>query len=153
MAEYQARILWRRNNEKFVDNRYSRGHLWEFDGGATVPASASPQVVPVPMAVEAHVDPEEAFVASLTSCHMLVFLSMAAKEGWVVDEYVDHAAGVMGENEEGRVAMTAVTLRPSVTFAGEQQPGREVLEQLHHSSHQECFIANSVKTRVVIEMA
>ena len=152
MAEYRARILWRRNNERFVDNRYSRGHSWEFDGGATVPASASPQVVPVPMAVEANVDPEEAFVASLSSCHMLFFLSMAAGEGWVVEEYVDDAVGIMEKNAEGKTAMTTVTLRPRVAFVGEKQPTQAALEQLHHASHEECFIANSVKTRVITQV-
>jgi organic hydroperoxide reductase OsmC/OhrA len=153
MAEYQATIDWERNGAEFVDNRYSRGHLWEFDGGVRVPASASPHVVPHPYSVAAAVDPEEAFVAALSSCHMLWFLSIAAKRGFVVDRYRDTAVGTMGRDGEGRLAMLDVTLRPSVTFSGTKQPSAAEVDALHHAAHAECFIASSVKTRVHCEPA
>jgi len=148
MAEYGATVIWWRESAAFTDGRYSRGHVWQFDGGIEVPASASPHVVPVPMSVEAAIDPEEAFVAALASCHMLWFLSLAAKEGYVVESYRDEALSIMGRNEEGKPAMTEVTLRPAVVFASEQRPTPEQLQHLHHQAHELCFIANSVKTTV-----
>jgi organic hydroperoxide reductase OsmC/OhrA len=151
MAQYNAEILWQRGDQNFLDNRYSRGHRWSFDGGVTVPASSSPQVVPLPWSDEQAVDPEEAFVASLSSCHMLWFLSVAAKHGFQVDRYPDQAQGVMGKNAEGRVAMTEVLLRPRVSFGGALQPNAEQLDELHHQAHEACFIANSVKTEVRCE--
>lgn len=154
MAEYYARVSWsREDGEMFVDNEYSRGHEWIFDGGVTVLASSSPHVVPLPYSIEAHVDPEEAFVASLSSCHMLFFLSIAAKKKFVVDQYIDNAVGVMGKNCDGKVSVTKVTLRPEVMFAGGTQPSVEQLEEMHHRSHEQCFIANSVRTDVAIEVA
>lgn len=152
MAEYLATVTWKRNGETFSDNRFSRGHLWTFDGGAEVPASASPHVVPSPMSVEANVDPEEAFVAALSSCHMLFFLHLAADRKFVVDEYVDNAVGIMAKNEEGKMAMTRVTLRPKVSFSGTSTPSSNEIEKLHHRSHELCFIANSVKTKVETEI-
>lgn len=151
MAQYNAEILWQRGDQNFLDNRYSRGHRWSFDGGVTVPASSSPHVVPLPWSDEQAVDPEEAFVASLSSCHMLWFLSVAAKQGFQVDRYQDQALGVMGKNAEGRVAMTEVLLRPRVSFGGVRQPSNEQLHELHHQAHEACFIANSVKTEVRCE--
>ena len=115
-----------------------------------MPASSSPHVVPLPYSVEENVDPEEAFVAALSSCHMLFFLSIAAKRRYVVDSYTDPALGVMAENEEGRVAMTRVTLSPQVVFSGERQPTQEDIDKMHHQSHELCFIANSEKTEVVV---
>jgi organic hydroperoxide reductase OsmC/OhrA len=154
MSEHKAIVTWSRGiDEKFLDNAYSRGHEWRFDGGTVVPASSSPQVVPLPHSVEASVDPEEAFVASLSSCHMLFFLSIAAKRRFVVDEYVDDAVGVMGKDESGKIMMTNVTLRPKTKFWGEKQPTAEQLENMHHQSHEQCFIANSVKTEVVVVLA
>jgi organic hydroperoxide reductase OsmC/OhrA len=153
MAEYQATIDWERNGAAFVDNRYSRGHHWEFDGGIRVPASASPHAVPPAYAVPAAVDPEEAFVAALSSCHMLWFLSLTAKRGYVVDRYRDTAVGIMGRNAEGKMAMLTVTLRPAVTFGGVKQPNPAEVAELHHAAHAECFIANSVKTDVQCEPA
>lgn len=150
MALYGAEILWSRGDQDFLDNRYSRGHLWRFDGGVEVPASSAPQVVPLPYSREDAVDPEEAFVASLASCHMLWFLSLAARDGWRVDDYRDQAEGRMGRNVEGRLAMTHVTLRPHVSFAG-PAPSRGQLDALHHEAHEECFIASSVKTEVRCE--
>jgi organic hydroperoxide reductase OsmC/OhrA len=153
MAEYQATIDWERDGAAFVDNRYSRGHHWEFDGGTRVPASASPHVVPLPCSVAAAVDPEEAFVAALASCHMLWFLSLAAKRGYVVDRYRDTAVGRMGRNAEGKLAMLDVTLRPAVAFGGANRPDTAAVAELHDAAHAECFIANSVKTRVHCEPA
>jgi organic hydroperoxide reductase OsmC/OhrA len=132
----------------FTDKRYSRAHEWRFDGGAMVPASSSPHVVPLPHSDPAAVDPEEAFVASLSSCHMLWFLSHAAKDGWVVDEYADEAAGVMSRNADGRMAMTRVTLRPVVTFGGGRAPTPTEHDALHHRAHEDCFIASSVRTEI-----
>lgn len=151
MAHYNAEILWQRGDQSFLDNRYSRGHRWSFDGGVTVPASSSPHVVPLPWSDEQAVDPEEAFVASLSSCHMLWFLSVAAKHGFQVDRYQDQAQGVMGKNAEGRVAMTEALLRPRVSFGGALQPSAEQLDELHYQAHEACFIANSVKTEVRCE--
>ncbi|KLV10333.1 MULTISPECIES: OsmC family protein [Photobacterium] len=153
MAEYTAEVKWTRGkDEAFSDNKYSRGHTWSFDGGVTVPASSSPHVVPLPYSVEANVDPEEALVAALSSCHMLVFLSIAAKRNYVVESYVDNAVGIMEDDENGRTFVSKVTLRPKITFSGERQPTVEQLEKLHHISHENCFIANSVKTEVTTEI-
>ncbi|CAA2104478.1 OsmC family protein [Variovorax paradoxus] len=151
MSEYTARILWERGDQDFLANGYSRRHTLGFDGGAQVPGSSSPHVVPLPMSDASAVDPEEMFVASLSSCHMLWFLTMAVKRRFVVDRYVDAAIGVMEKNAEGRMAMTVVTLRPEVSFSGDNLPTREQVEQMHHRAHDECFIANSVKTEVRCE--
>ena len=123
MSEYFAKVRWLRGeDEAYIDNRYSRGHEWEFDGGITVPASASPYVEPLPYSVEANVDPEEAFVASLSSCHMLFFLMLAAKRKFVVDEYIDDAVGLMDKDGDGKMAITRVTLRPQIKFSGDKKP-------------------------------
>lgn len=151
MAEYEATIVWERGDAVFTDNAYSRGHRWLFDGGVEVPGSSSPQVVPLPHSVEAAVDPEEAFIASLSSCHMLWFLSIAAKRGVVVDSYRDAAVGVMGRGAPGRLMMTRVTLRPDVRFGGEAQPSDEEVAAMHEEAHDRCFIASSVKTEVRCE--
>ena len=151
MAKYLASIHWQCDDTPFVDNRYSRAHVWRFDGGAEVPASSSPQVVPLPMSNAAGVDPEEAFVASLSSCHMLWFLSLAAEAGLSVERYDDHAEGVMARNAAGKMAMTVVTLRPRAVFGGATQPTREALDALHHRAHESCFIASSVLTDVRCE--
>jgi organic hydroperoxide reductase OsmC/OhrA len=153
MSEYGAKISWtRKDKEAFVDNQYSRGHKWDFDGGVTVPASASPHVVPLPYSVEQNVDPEEAFVASLSSCHMLFFLTIAAKRRYIIDEYVDNAIGVMDKGADGKECMTRVTLRPLIKFSGGRQPDYKQLEKMHHQAHELCFIANSVKTEVITEI-
>lgn len=154
MSEHYAQISWKRKqDEVFSDNNYSRGHVWEFDGGLTVPASPSPHVVPLPLAIEENIDPEEAYIAALSSCHMLVFLSIAAKRKYVIDSYIDKAVGILAENEAGRMAVTKVILRPDVVFSGERVPTREQLEKMHHLSHENCFIANSVKTEIVTEIS
>lgn len=152
MSEHFATVSWQRNGQNFLDGKYSRGHVWKFDGGAEIPASPSPHVVPAPMSIEEYVDPEEAFVASLSSCHMLFFLHLSGKAKLVVEEYVDEAVGIIAKNEEGRMAMTRVTLRPRVVFSGESRPDRGQLEKLHHQAHELCFIANSVKTEVTTEI-
>lgn len=153
MSEYVATIRWKRQSaETFLDNQYSRGHEWLFDGGATVPASASPHIVPLPYSVEANVDPEEAFVASLSSCHMLFFLEIAAKNRFVIDEYIDQAIGFMEADQNNKQWMSRVILRPKITFSGDISPNRSKLEKMHHQSHEACFIANSVKTEVITEI-
>ena len=153
MSEYSAVIRWARgDDEAFSDNQYSRGHTWEFDGGVTVPASSSPHVVPLPFSVEANVDPEEAFIAALSSCHMLTFLGIAAKQKYVIDSYVDDAIGVLEEDESGRSSVTKVTLRPDIVFSGIKIPTAKQLDKLHHLAHKNCFIANSVKTEIKVEM-
>ncbi|NJN69185.1 MAG: peroxiredoxin [Nitrospira sp.] len=151
MHRYDARISWRRNGAKFSDNRYSRGHEWSFDGGVRVPASSSPSIVPAPYSVVEAVDPEEALVATASSCHMLWFLSLAAKRGFVVESYVDDAFGVMEKNSAGRLAFTRITLRPQAEFSGQRSPNVAELDALHHEAHDECFIANSLKCEVVVE--
>jgi organic hydroperoxide reductase OsmC/OhrA len=151
MSHYAAETLWERKDADFLDNRYSRRHLLRFDGGLEVPGSSSPSVVPLPMSDASALDPEEAFVSSLSSCHMLWFLTMAVKRKFRVDRYFDAATGVMEKNAEGKVAMTVVTLHPEVTFSGERRPSREELDKLHHDAHEACFIANSVKTEVRCE--
>ena len=148
--QYTVQVAWQRGDAVFTDNRYSRGHIWRFDGGVEVPASSSPLVVRPPWSVAAAVDPEEAFVASLSSCHMLWFLSIAAGKRIQVDDYTDNAIGVMARNAAGKLAMTQVTLRPKVHFAG-PQPTRAQIDELHHRAHEECFIANSVTTDVRCE--
>ncbi len=151
MASYPAKIVWERGGGDFAHGRYSRAHVWSFDGGAVVTASASPHVVPLPWSDPNGVDPEEAFVASLASCHMLWFLSIAAKAGFTVERYEDDADGILAKNAEGRLAMTIVTLRPSVVFSGAENPDRARIEALHHAAHEACFIASSVKTEVRCE--
>ena len=153
MAEYQAIVEWDRRGAPFVEGRYSREHRWSFDEGVSIPASASPHIVPLPYSTAAAVDPEEAFVASLSSCHMLFFLSLASRRGFVVDAYRDAAVGVLSKDADGRQAMLEVTLRPWVRFAGDRRPSEGELAELHHAAHDECFIARSVRTTVRCEPA
>jgi organic hydroperoxide reductase OsmC/OhrA len=154
--EYRATVAWRRDGEDFAlddfrKGRYSRAHEWRFDGGVTVPASASPSVVPLPHSREDAVDPEEAFIAALSSCHMLTFIDMARRAGIVVDSYEDEAVGQMERIGPGKMAITRVTLRPRIVFHG-TVPEPAKLDELHHQAHEACFIANSVTTEVVVEM-
>ncbi len=151
MGQYTAVITWERNGAVFTDNRYSRGHRWRFDGGVEVPASSSPHVVPLPLSVAQAVDPEEAFVAALSSCHMLSFLYIAAKQGFRVDSYRDEAIGVLAKDAQGKLAMTQVTLHPKIVFGGDKHPSSEQHEAMHHEAHEMCFIASSVKTDVRCE--
>lgn len=151
MGHHTARIEWNRDGAKFSDNRYSRAHEWSFDGGVRVPASSSPGVVPVPLSNPDAVDPEEAFVAALASCHMLWFLSIAAKRGFVVDRYEDDAVGELSKNADGRLAMKTVTLRPAVSFVAGASPSRAELEVVHHEAHDACYLSNSVHTQIKVE--
>ena len=151
MSAYTATIRWTRSGEgDFTRGQYSRAHEWAFDGALTVPASPSPHVVPAPWNDPAGVDPEEAFVASLSSCHMLFFLDFARRDGWTVDSYHDEAEGVMEKNAGGKMAMTRVTLRPRIIWHG-AAPDESDIADLHHRAHEACFIANSVTTEVRIE--
>jgi organic hydroperoxide reductase OsmC/OhrA len=152
MSQYTVEISWQRAGADFTDGRYSRAHVWRFDGGAEVQASSSPHVVPLPYSNDACVDPEEAFVAALSSCHMLWFLSIAAKRNFVVEKYVDHASGIMERNSQGKLAITRVNLHPRVTF-GSRPPSTGEFNTMHNESHEACFIANSVTTIVRCEPA
>ena len=148
---YTATIAWQRgDNDEFAKGRYSRVHSWRFDGGIAVPASASPLVVPKPYADEAAIDPEEAFVASIASCHMLTFLDLARRAGFVIDAYDDAATGEMAKNDAGRYWVAKVVLDPKIVWV-DKEPSREELAKLHHDAHELCFIANSVKTEVTVE--
>lgn len=149
MAAYTADVAWSlRDGEDFAKGRYSRGHVLSFDGGLIVPASASPHVVGK-WAVEEAVDPEEMFVAALSNCHMLTFLHKARLAGFVAVSYRDHASGTMEEIAPGRLAVTKVTLKPQIEWDGDA-PDAKQLAELHHQAHEECFIANSVKTEVTV---
>ena len=150
MSEHRAEVRWNRNGAVFTDNRYSRVHTWEFDGGVTVPASPSPHIVPPPFSEAANVDPEEAFIAALSSCHMLFFLEIAAKSGFVIESYADRAVGRMAKNTEGKFAITQITLNPEVACAGDDLPDAAAIAEIHHQAHSKCFLANSVKTEIVI---
>lgn len=150
MSTYNVKICWRRKGDIFIDNKYNRAHQWEFDGGAKIPASSSPQVVPLPYSDDSAVDPEEAFLASLSSCHMLWFLSVAAKNGFVVEKYNDDASAIMAKNEEGKLAITRVILQPVVTYESNTVSKKENLE-MHEEAHEKCFIASSVRTEIEIK--
>lgn len=151
MSTYTATIRWTPTSEgDFTKGQYSRAHEWAFDGGAVVPASASPHIVPAPWSDAAGVDPEEAFVAALSSCHMLFFLDFAKRAGFAVSSYVDEVEGVLGKLADGRMAMTRVTLRPRVEWDGDG-PDAAAIADLHHKAHEACFIANSVTSEVVVE--
>lgn len=151
MSQYSARIVWSRGDQVFTDRRYSRAHRLHFDGGAELAGSSSPAVVPPPGSDPAAVDPEEMFVASLSSCHMLWFLDLACRAGWCVDRYEDDAQGTLAKDAGGRLAMTEVVLRPAVRFAGQRQPDAHALAQLHHAAHEACFIANSVRSALRVQ--
>jgi len=151
MSLYFAEVLWLRGEQDFLGNRYSRKHLLRFDGGLEVPGSSSPHVVPLPMSDASALDPEEAFVSSLSSCHMLWFLSIAAKRKFCVDRYFDAATGLLEKNSDGKMAISVITLKPEVNFSGEHLPTREQIDDMHRAAHNECFIANSIKSEVRFE--
>ena len=151
MSEHVATIEWNRDGQAFSDNRYSRTHDWRFDGGAVVRGSSAPSSVPAPMSDPAAVDPEEALVAAVSSCHMLFFLAFARKDGFVVDRYRDEASGLLGRDERGRMSITTVTLRPEIAFSGEVRPDAAALADLHHRAHEACYIANSIRAGVTVE--
>lgn len=148
MARYEATIEWQANGG-FRDGSYSRAHRWEFDGGASIAASSSPNVVPVPYSDPAGVDPEEALVASVASCHMLWFLALAQKAGFDVASYRDKAIGTMGRDDRGKISVTRIELLPEIAFK-EREPSASELAELHHAAHESCFIANSLRTEVVV---
>ena len=148
MPDYSAEVIWLRGAQPFLDNRYSRRHLLRFDGGLEVPGSSSPHVVRPPLSDVAAVDPEEALIASISSCHMLWFLSLAVGRQYCVDRYVDAAIGRMTKNAKGKLWVSQVTLRPLVVFSGDLRPTRAQVDALHHTAHEECFIANSVLTAI-----
>jgi organic hydroperoxide reductase OsmC/OhrA len=150
MSQHKAIIAWKRSGPDFLKGRYSREHTWTFDGGLTVAASPSPSVVPVPWSNPANIDPEEAFVASISSCHMLTWLFLAAKAGYEIESYRDEAVGTMTKNENGVPWVSAVVLNPVVVFAGEKRPDAAEDARLHHLAHEQCFIANSIKTAVTV---
>lgn len=147
--EYRATVTWRGDGADFPKGRYSRAHEWRFDGVA-IPASASPLHVPAPLSRPDAVDPEEAFVAALSSCHMLFFLFFAARAGFAVEQYEDDAVGVIGRNGRGKHFVSTVTLHPEIVFAGDRQPSEAEIASLHHQSHDECYLANSVLTEVIV---
>ncbi|MBQ4811616.1 OsmC family protein [Pseudoalteromonas luteoviolacea] len=152
MAKYIAQISWQRpQNDIFIDQKYSRVHTWAFDGGIQVMASASPTIVPLPYSNAEHIDPEEAFVASLSSCHMLFFLHFAAKAGLVVNRYVDSAEGLMKHNAQGKLAITDVILKPKVEWQDGATVVATTLRALHHQAHEACFLANSVLTEIEVQ--
>ena len=153
MSEHKAIIAWKRTSEEFLKGKYSREHTWTFDGGLSVPASPAPSVVPAPWSNPAHIDPEEAYVASLSSCHMLTFLWLASRQGFQIDSYHDEAAGLTTKNEKGVPWISAVTLRPRIAYSGPKIPTPADEERLHHQAHEQCYIANSVKTQVKVESA
>lgn len=150
MSEHKATISWKRTSDEFLKGKYSREHRWTFDGGLTVPASPSPSVVPTPYSNPANIDPEEAYVASISSCHMLTFLYLASKQGFQVDSYEDEAIGVMAKNENGVAWVSKVTLHPKISYSGTKLPTDTDVEHLHHLAHEQCFIANSIKTAVTV---
>lgn len=151
MSNYNACVHWQRNKDMFPSNAYSRSHKWIFDGGTEVLASASPHIVPAPWSDSNYVDPEQALVASLASCHMLFFLSIASERSFQIDSYTDEAVGTLARDSEGKISMTEVTLRPKVKFSGENLPDKDDIDAIHHSAHEQCFIANSVKSTIKIE--
>ena len=153
MAEHKATIHWQFDGGDFRKGRYSRAHTWRFDGGLEVAASPSPHVVPAPWSDASAVDPEEAFVAALASCHMMTFLFLAARAGYQVLSYDDDAVGTMVKNEHGRWWVNQVVLKPRIVYGGDKLPSSDDIEHLHHNAHEECFIANSVKTLITVAAA
>ena len=151
MSEHKATISWKCTSPNFLGGRYSREHTWTFDGGLTVPASPSPSVVPVPYSNPAYIDPEEAFVAAISSCHMLTFLYLAFRQGFCVESYRDEAVGVMTKNEKGVPWVSSVMLHPQIVFGGDKLPTPNDEDHLHHLAHEQCFIANSIKTEVTVK--
>lgn len=153
MSEHRASIGWKRTSPDFLKGKFSREHTWTFDGGFTMPASPSPSVVPVPYSNPAHVDPEEAFVASISSCHMLTFVYLASRQGFQLDSYDDAAVGLMTKNERGVFWISRVTLSPRIVYSGATRPSPAEEAKLHHLAHEQCYLANSVKTEIIVNPA
>jgi organic hydroperoxide reductase OsmC/OhrA len=150
MSEHKASISWKRTSTEFLKGKYSREHTWTFDGGLTVPASPAPSNVPAPWSNPANVDPEEAFVAAISSCHMLTYLYLASRQGFQLDSYEDEAVGTVNKNEKGVLWVNSVTLHPKIVYSGEKLPSRADEGQIHHLAHEQCYIANSVKTQIKV---
>lgn len=151
MSVHTANVRWTRGEAVFTDGKYSRVHEVRFDGGASVAGSPAPSVVRPPMSSAEAVDPEEMFVASVSMCHMLFFLDFARRAGFIVDSYDDAAEGALGKDDRGRMAMTKVVLRPAIAWSGEKRPTAADIDDLHHKAHEACFIANSLRTDVIVE--
>ena len=150
VSEHRANITWRRTSPDFLKGNYSREHTWHFDGGITVPASASPSVVPAPYSNPANVDPEEAFVAAVSSCHMLTYLFLAYRQGFQVDGYQDEAIGTMAKDAKGTPWVGSIKLNPKITYSGEKLPTAADEQRLHHLAHEQCYISNSIRTQVTV---
>jgi organic hydroperoxide reductase OsmC/OhrA len=150
MSEHRASIAWKLTGPNFRKGHFSREHTWTFDGGVTVAASSSPAAVPKPYSNEANVDPEEAFVAAIASCHMLTYLYVASKAGFQIVGYEDTAVGILSKNDRGVPWVSAVTLQPRITYTGDKRPSEADEDRLHHAAHEQCFIANSVKTDITV---
>lgn len=150
MSQHRANIRWKCTSTDFIHGKYSREHTWSFDGGVVVPASPSPSVVPAPWSNPANVDPEEAYVAAVSSCHMLTFLYLAGKQGFKVDSYLDEAVGTMTKNARGIPWVSSIALQPTITYGGEKRPDPAEEARLHHEAHEQCFIAQSIKTEVTV---
>ncbi len=149
--KYSASVFWKKKDtESYTDNKYSRKHTWAFDGGTEVPASSSPQVVPLPMSDASALDPEEAFVAAISSCHMLFFLSIAASSNYIIETYEDLALGIMSKNESGQMVMADIILNPKIIFSRQNIPSAEQITKLHDSAHKKCYLANSVKSTIKV---
>jgi organic hydroperoxide reductase OsmC/OhrA len=151
MSTYTATVTWKNDSpDTFTKNRYTRGHTWSFDGGIEVPASSSPHAVRVPFSVEAAVDPEEALVAAASSCHMLTFLWIAAKRGFNIDSYSDDAVGEMTTSMDGKQFVSKITLDPKIEWSGDTVPTADEIADMHHEAHAGCYIANSIKSEIVV---
>ncbi len=152
MSEHKVIVRWQRSGPNFLKGQYSREHTWTFDGGITVAASPAPSVVPAPWSNPANVDPEEAFVAAISSCHMLTFLWLASKQGFQIESYTDETVGAMTKNDRGVPWVSTVVLHPKIRYSGENRPTAAEEEHLHHAAHEQCYIANSVKTEVIVKL-
>jgi len=150
MSQHKAKIEWKGWTPEFGLGKYSRVHTWSFDGGLTVPASAAPGVVPAPFVDPAGIDPEEAFVASISSCHMLTYLHVARRAGFQIESYVDEAVGDMAKNDKGIPWVATVTLNPQIVYVGDKRPSHEEEAQLHHKAHDGCYVSQSVKSDVKV---
>ena len=147
MSEHIVNLLWKNESEDFSYKNYDRTHSWKFEGGIVVKASAAPEY----LGKKELVNPEEAFAASLASCHMLTFLAIASMKKYTVEIYEDTAVAILEKNEKSRMAVTKLYLRPKITFTGDNFPNKTIINEIHHRAHTECFIANSVLTEIIIE--
>ncbi len=147
MAEYKVKLSWENESEDFSYKKYDRTHSWKFEGGIVVKASAAPEY----LGKKEFVNPEEAFAASLASCHMLTFLAIASIKKYTIEIYEDTVVAILEKNEKSRMAVTKLYLRPKVNFKGDNIPDETIINEMHQRAHSECFIANSVLTEIIIE--